>query len=185
VSLDELGSLHERLGMIPDLDPFGHLGWVGVLAVPGAIVVGGILLFAVKVAREERAVAGHPRLAAPRCGWTVVAAAVVAAAAVGALASAQALAFLPDRGGLGEPSHWFLAAPPFLAGGPGAVRGRPGQRREEPAGREEEQVGEQPRVRRAHEGLAGDRSGGPRVRRHRQRYDPQRDSPRCSSSARA
>ncbi|HUG01669.1 MAG TPA: hypothetical protein VML95_07385 [Longimicrobiales bacterium] len=165
LSLDELGSLHERLGLMLD-------GWIGVLAVPGAIVVGGILLFAVKVAREERAVAalialgavllatvpvqewievnlgrdpvvgalleegtelaaallfvaagllklppsGHPRLAAPRCGWTVVAAAVVAAAAVGALASTRALAFLPDRGGLGEPSHWFLAAPPFLAG---------------------------------------------------------------------
>lgn len=170
LSLDELGSLHERLGLM--LDPFEHLGWIGVLAVPGAIVVGGMVLFAAKVAREEPAVAalvalgavllatvpvqewfevhvgrdpvvgavleegtelaaallfvaagllklpasGHPRLAAPRCGWTVVAAAVVAAAAVGAVASARALAFLPDRGGLGEPAHWFLAAPPFLAG---------------------------------------------------------------------
>ncbi len=175
LSFDELGSLHERLGMVPGLDPFGGLGWIGVFAVPGAVVAIGIVSFSALLAHEDRTGAGlilagvlllatvpvqewmefhvgrGPGLGAlleegtelagsllflgaglsangaggrrrvvplapPEIGWSAAALGLVAVAGLGAAAAAWGVGFLPGRGGLGEPSHWFVAAPPFLAG---------------------------------------------------------------------
>lgn len=52
LSLDEVGVLHERIGIVDGLNPFDRLdGWVGVFALPG--LVGGILL-AVLLYRDLR-----------------------------------------------------------------------------------------------------------------------------------
>lgn len=51
LSLDEMGSIHERLGMLAALNPFGDQpgGWVLVLAIPIAVVALFILAFGVLV----------------------------------------------------------------------------------------------------------------------------------------
>jgi hypothetical protein len=54
LSFDEIGSLHERVGMIAALNPLGDraLGWVIVLAVPIACVAGVLCVFAWRHLRQ-------------------------------------------------------------------------------------------------------------------------------------
>lgn len=60
LSLDEMGSLHERLGMLAILNPFGDYapGWIDLLIVPIGLVALFMLLFGwVHIRRSRRALA--------------------------------------------------------------------------------------------------------------------------------